>query len=102
MKTLAAVTVAFLPATFVASFFAMPLFDWDVDPGGTVFEPRFYIYWAVTAPLTVITMIIWLSWTYRQTLLHRYEDKKQRDDLVYDVTGYENLDDRSEKSSRSS
>jgi Mg2+ and Co2+ transporter CorA len=31
MKTLAVVTVAFLPATFVASFFAVPLFNWDAD-----------------------------------------------------------------------
>jgi Mg2+ and Co2+ transporter CorA len=28
MKTLAAMTALFLPGTFVASFFAMPVFNW--------------------------------------------------------------------------
>lgn len=31
MKTLVVVTVVLLPATFVASFFAVPLFHWDTD-----------------------------------------------------------------------
>jgi Mg2+ and Co2+ transporter CorA len=87
MKTLAAVTVAFLPATFVASFFAMPLFNWNADRNSTVVNDRFWIYWAVTVPLTLSTLIIWLSWTYRQTLIHRAQDRKDRDQLVYDISG---------------
>jgi hypothetical protein len=59
MKTLAAVTEAHLPA----SFLAMPLFNWDVDQSAPVVKERFWIYWAVTVPLTLTMLIIWLSWT---------------------------------------
>jgi hypothetical protein len=85
MKTLAAVTVAFLPATFVASFFAMPLFDWNADPGSDVIKGRFWIYWAVAAPLTFTTIVIWLSWTHRQNLLHRAQDYKEREEILDEI-----------------
>ena len=53
MKTPAGVTVAFLPGTFVAAVFAMPLFDWNASGGGTVVSNRFWIYGAPTVPLTL-------------------------------------------------
>lgn len=96
MKTLAAVTVAFLPATFVASFFAMPLFNWDAERNSHVLKGRFWVYWVVTIPLTLTTIVIWLSWTYRQTLLMRAQDRKDRDQLVYDITGQEDEDEKGE------
>jgi hypothetical protein len=77
MKTLAAVTVTFLPATFVSSLFAMPLFNWDAQGNSQVIKHRFWIYWAVTAPLTIATLIIWISWTHRQSLNYRAQDKKE-------------------------
>ncbi|KAF7507982.1 hypothetical protein GJ744_009879 [Endocarpon pusillum] len=43
MKTIAAVTISFLPGTFVASFFAMPLFEWDSD-NSRVVSPQIWIY----------------------------------------------------------
>lgn len=102
MKTLAAVTVAFLPATFVASLFAMPLFNWDADKSSSVLKERFWIYWAITVPLTLTTLVIWLSWTHRQTLLHRAQEKKDRDQLVFDISGREKLEeDREEDDSQS-
>jgi Mg2+ and Co2+ transporter CorA len=52
MKTIAAVTMAFLPGAFVASFFAMPMFDWNKPPGHNVNTHTFWIYWTVTIPLT--------------------------------------------------
>lgn len=82
MKAIAAVTMCFLPGTFVAvrkilillkihlilniysqqSFFAMPIFVWDATADGLVTR-HFWIYWAVTAPLTAVVLIIWLAWT---------------------------------------
>jgi hypothetical protein len=96
MKTLAAVTVAFLPATFVASFFAMPLFNWDADRDSAVVNGRFWIYWVVTIPLTLTTLFIWLSWTYRQNLIHKAEDRKDRNQVVYDITGQEEINEKDE------
>lgn len=66
MKAIAAVTMCFLPATFVASMFSMPIFDWDADNnrGEDVVNRRFWVYWAVTVPLTVLTVVVWLIYNW--------------------------------------
>jgi Mg2+ and Co2+ transporter CorA len=43
MKTLAVVTMVFLLGTFIATFFAMPLFDWHAS-NGQVVDKRIRIY----------------------------------------------------------
>jgi Mg2+ and Co2+ transporter CorA len=43
MKTLAVATMVFLPGTFIATFFAMPLFDWHAS-NGQVVDKRIRIY----------------------------------------------------------
>jgi hypothetical protein len=87
MKTLAAVPVAFLPATFVASPFSMPLFNWDATTTSQVVDGRFWIYWTVTAPLTITMLVTWLSWTHRQSLIYRAQDRKERNQLLDEVNG---------------
>lgn len=82
MKTLAAVTVTFLPGTFVASLFAIPLFQWQATP---VVSNRFWIYWAVTIPLTLVTLLVWYYWTKRQTKIHRRQESKAQDALQNDI-----------------
>lgn len=81
MKTLAAVTVAFLPGTFVAAFFAMPLFEWKAISDGMVVSKRFWIYWAVTVPLTFLTLLIWVLWT-RPARMHRISERRAREELL--------------------
>ncbi|KAL9623305.1 MAG: hypothetical protein Q9160_002412 [Pyrenula sp. 1 TL-2023] len=61
MKAIAAVTVFFLPGTFVASLFAMLMFQWDAQAGSIV-NHHFWLYWAVTIPLTITTILTWLTW----------------------------------------
>ena len=61
MKTLAAVTVIFLPGTFVATFLALPVFDWKgLQPGDSgdalISKWGFGIYWLITIPLTTLTI----------------------------------------------
>ena len=87
MKTLAAVTVAFLPSTFVAAFFSMPLFQWDAARGGAILSERFWIYWAVSLPLTFVTLLSWFSWTRSQTLRHRAQDAQARQQLYSEIDG---------------
>ena len=65
MKTLAFVTMVFLPGSFVSALFSTDLFDWDntEDQGiGILTTPQFRLYWAVTIPLTVITFIFYFMW----------------------------------------
>lgn len=59
MMTIAAITMIFLPGTFVATFFAMPLLDWSAQHDKDVMNSRFWIYWAVMVPLTVTTVLVW-------------------------------------------
>ncbi|MCJ1353429.1 MAG: hypothetical protein MMC33_003415 [Icmadophila ericetorum] len=62
MKTIAVLTTAFLPGTWVAAFFAVPLFNWNAGPDEQVLNGRFWVYWAVTLPLTAIVMGAWWAW----------------------------------------
>jgi CorA-like Mg2+ transporter protein len=59
MKTVAIVTMAFLPGTFVASFFAMPMLNWDAAADDRIVSRRFWIYWIVTLPLTFLVFALW-------------------------------------------
>ncbi|KAL9111932.1 MAG: hypothetical protein Q9227_003782 [Pyrenula ochraceoflavens] len=74
MKTIAAVTMFFLPGTFVASLFAMNLFDWDAAHWSEVANGRFWVYWVVTVPLTGIVMGVWLVWYYMKAKREHQED----------------------------
>lgn len=80
MKTIAVLTMFFLPPTFVAvrvpsaaslvillnayqSLFSMSMFDWNSDkPGSGHMSKYFWVYWAVAAPLTIIVLIFWRVW----------------------------------------
>ena len=85
MKTLAAVTVAFLPGASVAALFSMPLFEWDAIDVGMVVSKRFWVYWAVTVPLTFLTLLFWVLWTKRQARLHKVSAKQAKEDLWFDI-----------------
>ena len=62
MKTMAALTMFFLPGTWAAALFAMPLFDWSAQPGEAVINERLWIYWALVAPLTMLVLLLWWGW----------------------------------------
>ena len=87
MKTIAAVTIVFLPGTFIAALFAMPLFQWDAVGNNKVVSNRFWIYWAVTVPLTCLTLLFWVLWTKRQARRHRSLEKRAREELRSDIEG---------------
>jgi Mg2+ and Co2+ transporter CorA len=72
MKAITILTMVFLPATFVCSLFSMGFFDFSQnnsrDSRMHVTE-QFWIYFAVTVPLTVVVLGIcaaWLQWSGRQ------------------------------------
>src|ERR1700744_4598857 len=55
MKTIAIMTMLFLPATFFAALFSVPSFSW----GHT-----FSLYWALTVPATILVFLIWAAMNY--------------------------------------
>jgi Mg2+ and Co2+ transporter CorA len=67
MKILALITAFFLPGTFVATLFSMSMFQWQPSGGGDqgssdVVSDKFWIYWVVAVPLTVLTVVGWGVW----------------------------------------
>lgn len=71
MKTLAFVTTIFLPLSFIASLFSIPVFNWqasseDDSSDHSVVSSRFWIYWVVSVPLTAATLLGWRLWWKRQ------------------------------------
>ena len=95
MKTLAAVTVVFLPSTFISSFLAMPLFRWDDQPDSHSLTSRyFWVYWALSIPLTLLTVGVWLAWM-------RWQRRKQTLIDLEDNSSSVHLDVASQKTRKS-
>ncbi|KAJ5774432.1 hypothetical protein N7457_009328 [Penicillium paradoxum] len=61
MKTIAFVTLTFLPPTFICAIFSMSFFDYGSDSGWTM-SSKFWIYWVFAIPTTVFTTLVWTYW----------------------------------------
>ncbi|KAI0183768.1 hypothetical protein EV127DRAFT_506397 [Xylaria flabelliformis] len=66
MKTIALVTMVFLPATFVASLFSMTFFDWN-PPEGRHISPEIWIYVIIAVGLTLLVIGLWYTIVRRTT-----------------------------------
>ncbi|KAF2270034.1 hypothetical protein CC78DRAFT_574147 [Lojkania enalia] len=70
VRTIALVTMAFLPPTFISAIFSMSFFNYtpaqDAEARGWSVSNKFWIYWAFAIPLTCLTMAIWV---WRQKLI---------------------------------
>lgn len=74
MKTVAVLTMAFLPATYLAALFSLP----TLESRG---KSEFWMYWAATIPLTLATFLVWAMLTQRQwvnTTIKRMKSKLGR------------------------
>lgn len=86
MKTIAAVTMLFLPGTFTASLFAMPFFgasDGNGQGEGFDVSQWFWLYVVITVPLTVLVLLVWLVWQRwitraRNSMSWREMDEEER------------------------
>ncbi|KAI1370661.1 hypothetical protein F4677DRAFT_437808 [Hypoxylon crocopeplum] len=70
MRSIAIVTMVFLPGTFLASVFSMQFFNWFVDESGSTIVSRYiWIYVLVTVVATLLTLGSWyyfVFWRHRQ------------------------------------
>jgi hypothetical protein len=103
MKTLAVLATVFLPPTFVAvsteypyppvldvlpfynvqlippeTLFSTPWFNFTA-PTSSILSSQFWIYWAVSIPLTIIVILLWAIWYRWSVNRHRIEDERQSD-----------------------
>lgn len=61
MMTIAALTMFFLPATFVSSLFSMGFFAFDND-GALRTSKKVWIYPVIVVPLTAFVFVVWSTW----------------------------------------
>ncbi|KAF2789724.1 hypothetical protein K505DRAFT_188783, partial [Melanomma pulvis-pyrius CBS 109.77] len=61
MRSVAMVGLIYLPATFVTGLFGMNFFQFCGNPGDETWKvsDKVYLYWAVTVPLTLATILVW-------------------------------------------
>jgi hypothetical protein len=78
MKNIAFMTMAFLPATFFAALFTLPIFDWESTP---MITQKFWVYWATTVPTTLLVFALWYMITKQKEIRERKENQRQRDEV---------------------
>ena len=83
MKTIAVLTIVFLPGTFIAALFSVPMFNWQASGEGTVVSGRIWIYWAFTIPLTIIVIIVWFLWMRRKAITRRKKDNAADEAMMH-------------------
>lgn len=64
MRTIAYVTLVFLPGAFVAAIFGMNLFVFDSETKSLIVAKDFWLYWAVTIPVTIFILLLWNYWVW--------------------------------------
>lgn len=82
MKSIALLTMIVLPGTFISTLFAIPLFNWDAELWRDVPKSRFWFYWALTIPLTILTVAAWLSWQKIYEKTGRSLDQAARKEIL--------------------
>jgi Mg2+ and Co2+ transporter CorA len=76
MKSIAVLTMVFLPCTAIANIIG-PFVQFDRDAGSFRMVPQFGIFWAIAAPVTVLVILVWVIWSKRDQLratLKRWHD----------------------------
>ncbi|PPQ90502.1 hypothetical protein CVT25_014185 [Psilocybe cyanescens] len=61
MITMAAVTMFFLPGTFISALFSMVFFDTQ-DNGALTVSKQAWLFPAITIPLTIVVFVLWVVW----------------------------------------
>ncbi|KAK0509623.1 hypothetical protein JMJ35_008017 [Cladonia borealis] len=100
MKGIALLTMVFLPGTYAATFLAMPLFDFSNVSGAPTVKTGFWIYWAITIPLTTIVLGVYLTYLVRIQRRDQLEDSKIIRRMNHDNKGQAVYTARSTNASR--
>ncbi|RWA14439.1 hypothetical protein EKO27_g638 [Xylaria grammica] len=78
MKSIALLTMVFLPATFVATLFSMGIFEWKGLHGEILsVSPYIWLYIAVTVVITLVTLGTWYLWVARRRLVEDVESQRE-------------------------
>ncbi|KAK0648507.1 hypothetical protein B0T16DRAFT_408321 [Cercophora newfieldiana] len=81
MKALAILTMLFLPATFVATFMSMGLFEWHPKDGERVLSNYWWIYFLVAGVLTLGVFLVYF-WSRLRDAWPSFRGRKSEDHMV--------------------
>ncbi|KAL9608083.1 MAG: hypothetical protein Q9167_007057 [Letrouitia subvulpina] len=85
MRTIAAVTMLFFPATFVSSFLGTNLVTLNTDSRGRatmVFSDLWWIYLVSAIPLTLVTLVTWVCWERRRGSREKKREERRMGDVL--------------------
>ncbi|RPA76873.1 hypothetical protein BJ508DRAFT_330757 [Ascobolus immersus RN42] len=72
MKTVAVMTMVFLPGTFFSALFAMPFIRIPSEESDGIIQKGFALYWGLTIASTAIVFTTWFMTTHRSQIADRY------------------------------
>ncbi|KAH0008715.1 hypothetical protein KCU78_g11097, partial [Aureobasidium melanogenum] len=80
MKTIAIVTLTFLPATYVSAILGMNFFSYNPDTHGghITYSPDLWLYFVVSIPLTIAVLTIWWVWQRREEMAEKSENTTEK------------------------
>ncbi|KAK4129170.1 hypothetical protein N657DRAFT_676831 [Parathielavia appendiculata] len=73
MKSIALLTMIFLPATFISAIFSTSFFNYGED-GSWLVSDKLWIYWATTIPATIATVVLWQNWLANGDAIKKFLD----------------------------
>ncbi|PVH69386.1 hypothetical protein DL98DRAFT_505830 [Cadophora sp. DSE1049] len=66
MKAISLLGLVFLPGTFICALFSTSFFNFspasETKPQHWTVSEKFWIYWVVAIPVTIVTVACWVSW----------------------------------------
>lgn len=81
MKVISLLGAVFFPGAYIASIFSMTFFNFQDDNNngnnnsGPEVSGRFWIYWVVTIPVTMLIVAIWYVWEKKRDARYDKEDR---------------------------
>ncbi|KAI4628153.1 hypothetical protein J4E80_002291 [Alternaria sp. BMP 0032] len=90
MKTIAGVTMFFLPATFTATFFSTTFFDFKPEQDDEVYSHWLWLYFVVTIALNLIVFFgTWCLWRKKEfdTMVSDFISSKDQAAQIVEQTG---------------
>jgi len=77
MKTISLLGAIFFPGAFLASVFSTSFFDFSSsgDNLNPTVSTKFWIYWVITVPVTMVIVGIWYVWERKRDERYDAEDR---------------------------
>jgi Mg2+ and Co2+ transporter CorA len=83
MKTIAFMTMYFLPVSTVATIFGAQFFTVGSEaPSHLQISPDFWILWAIAAPFTLVVVIVWRGWPWVEGRAREIGKRKKDEHMV--------------------